>query len=396
MESEEDDDIDSNEDTETNIKWEDPANFNPLNLPPFRRRGRNGLLVDTTDYDIIQYFEIFWPQQIYQLIAEQTNLYAEQFFDCPVEVPPNSRYRAWKDTNAEEMQAFIALELAMGICNKPNIEAYWENYWMTATPNFHQVLPRDRFEIIRGFLHFADNSKRIPSGQDGFDPLYKIRPLLELTDPPLTTAYAPGQNICIDESIRKFRGRSIYKQYNPKKPTKWGLKEFLLCESETGYTLKHTPYVGKYTTAPTMGRLVTEQVVIDLIDGFHNSSHIVFMDNFYTSPKLFLELHNLGVGACGTVRANRRDLPEEVKRAQLRRGDDPIFMSGDKKLLACGWHDVKRVNVLTTVHNTNIIPKQARGNFIYSDVHIVFVHLLVLSVVFEHSDFLYITMFSFW
>jgi hypothetical protein len=36
----------------------------------------------------------------------------------------------------------------------------------------------------------------------------------------------PGKNIVIDESTVEFKHKIIFKIYNPKKPTKWGVKLF--------------------------------------------------------------------------------------------------------------------------------------------------------------------------
>ena len=37
---------------------------------------------------------------------------------------------------------------------------------------------------------------------------------------------------------------------------------------------------------------------------------------------LFAELHENDTGACGTLRLNRRSVPEGVKNANLKKGDD--------------------------------------------------------------------------
>ena len=51
----------------------------------------------------------------------------------------------------------------------------------------------------------------------------------------------------------------------------------------------------------------------------------MFFDNFYTSPGLLTSLEELDIGATGTLRTNRRDIPESVLKLKkvLGRCDVP-------------------------------------------------------------------------
>ena len=49
----------------------------------------------------------------------------------------------------------------------------------------------------------------------------------------------------IDESMIGFKGRLSFLQYMPKKPTKWGMKAYVLADSKTGYTYSWRLYTGK-------------------------------------------------------------------------------------------------------------------------------------------------------
>ena len=49
----------------------------------------------------------------------------------------------------------------------------------------------------------------------------------------------------MDESMVGFKGRVAFKQYCPLKPTKHGLKAFVLFDSRTGYVLNVIPYTGR-------------------------------------------------------------------------------------------------------------------------------------------------------
>ena len=87
-------------------------------------------------------------------------------------------------------------------------------------------MPKNRYKKLRRFLHVSDDSKKNePSNKD--DKLFKIRPLLSSLRENCVKI-EPEQDHSIDEQIipakTKFSG---IRQYNPKKPTKWGFKNFV-------------------------------------------------------------------------------------------------------------------------------------------------------------------------
>lgn len=86
------------------------------------------------------------------------------------------------------------------------------------------------------------------------------------------------------------------------------------------------------------------------------------MDNFYSSPTLFKKLENKHIGACGTVKFNREGMPKELnpKNLKLKKGDDPVFMRKGN-LVACAWHDTKRLTLLSTVDTNLTIDKRIRS-----------------------------------
>jgi hypothetical protein len=183
----------------------------------------------------------------------------------------------------------------------------------------------------------------------GYNPLFKIQPLLDIIEPLCERYYQPGQSLSVDESMIKFKGRIYFRQYMPAKPTKWGFKKFVLCDSKTGYALRHIIYTGRQDFIREQNVGLAEQVVLNLCSGYENKNHIVYMDNYYSNPQLFSKLQNNGIGACGTVNPLRKHMPEGLKPRvlALRKGDDPVFYrAGD--MTACAWHDTKRVTFLST------------------------------------------------
>lgn len=192
------------------------------------------------------------------------------------------------------------------------------------------------------------------SGQEGYNPLFKIQSLLDVCDPLYEQIYVPKKCLSIDESITKFKGRISFRQYLPAKPTKWGIKDFVLSESESGYCLKSKIYTGKSSFKRNPGQALGDQVVMELLDGYD-------MDNFYTSPSLFAKLEENNIGACGTVKANRKGMPQQLnpRNLKLKKGDDPVFMRSDN-LVACAWHDTKRLSLLSTVDTSLTLDKTVR------------------------------------
>ena len=73
------------------------------------------------------------------------------------------------------------------------------------------------------------------------------------------------------------------------------------------------------------------------------------MDNYYTSPNLFWELHSKECFACGTCRKNRKNLPKAVTTAKLKRKGDCIFRR-DGPLLCLKWQGKKDMLMLSTIH----------------------------------------------
>ena len=85
---------------------------------------------------------------------------------------------------------------------------------------------------------------------------------MDLCEPRCNKIYAPERDLAIDESVIKFKGRVSFRQYMPSKPTRWGIKQFALCESKTGYALKFLTYLGKGTIEQVPGYSITESIIL--------------------------------------------------------------------------------------------------------------------------------------
>lgn len=254
----------------------------------------------------VDVFNQFYNDELMENIATEINRYAQECIQSKGDLSTHSRFRMWTPTTVEELRAFMALQMAMGMCKQPTIQDYWSDWWLTKTPSFPTVMSRNRFQLISGFQHFVDNSNFIPRDEPGYDPLFKIRPLFEQLVPKFQEQYTPGQELTVDEMIISWKGRLSFKQYMPMKPVKWGVKSWVLAESKTGYVMDMDFYTGKTQHGPV--RDLGKKVVLDLLEGYENRGYIVFTDRFFSSPSLFHALEEKNIGACGTVNHTRKGI----------------------------------------------------------------------------------------
>jgi hypothetical protein len=61
----------------------------------------------------------------------------------------------------------------------------------------------------------------------------------------------------------------------------------------------------------------THGTVLELFREVEEVGHKIFMDNYFTSPKFFNNLHHMKINACGTVRHNRKQMPPDFSHKYL-------------------------------------------------------------------------------
>ena len=106
-------------------------------------------------------------------------------------------------------------------------------------------MSRNRFFQILRYLHVSDDAVIIPAGQPGYDKLHKIKPFLGLLFPNFEKAYNLHQNIAIDECMIPWRGRLSFRQFIANKPIRFGIKVWVLADSETKYIYRQQLYIGE-------------------------------------------------------------------------------------------------------------------------------------------------------
>ena len=91
-----------------------------------------------------------------------------------------------------------------------------------------------------------------------------------------------NQQCTIDEAMIPSKGRLGFKQYMRDRPTKWGIKVWVLADATNGYVKKFEVYTGKEEGNRSSVGLCS-RVVLNLMKGLHGSGLHLYTDNFYTS-----------------------------------------------------------------------------------------------------------------
>ena len=86
----------------------------------------------------------------------------------------------------------------------------------------------------------------------------------------------------------------------------------------------------------------TEQIPVVLMERFLNKRHILFTDNYYTSPSLATHLLENSTHLPGTVRSNRKFYCKEIVNVQLEKGAGSFFRaSHNERIIAFKYRAIK-------------------------------------------------------
>ena len=301
--------------------------------------------------DPLQYFELLVTQDMIDSIVTETNRRGLQLSSQP-NLKARSRMRQWREVDDAEIRVFIAILLYQGIVQKPENDMFWTTKPLLETPYIRKIMSELRFTLILKCLHFVDNDTIVRSDSPAENSFMKIKCFHEALVANFSTTYIPTENIAIDESLMLWKGRLDMKQYIPLKRARWGLKSYELCESGSGYIWKSMIHIGTaMELVQSVDGLVSSRIVLTLAQELLGKGYCIFMDNWYSSPALYRELHSNGTDAVGTVRLNRKNMPPTLK-AKIARGQTTAAFTND--MMALKWMDKKEVTMLSTFHGAQM------------------------------------------
>ena len=282
-----------------------------------------------------EYFKQFIDDTCLENIAIQTNMYALQSSGKELNV-----------TKAE-IEQFIGILLFTGIYKCPSFRMYWEN--VSRFPLIADVMSRNRFESLLQYVHFNDNCKMKKKDHPEYDPLFKVRPLLESLKANMRQV-EPEECHAIDEQMIPFKGRSSLKQYNKSKPNKWGFKVFtragvsgLIYDFEI-YTGKHMKLSGDFG--------VSGNSVLRMVDCLPDDKGFkVYFDNWFSSVPLLEELKKKKLWSVATIRSNRMsgcNLLDDKVLKEKGRGSVDFKSDALSGVTIVKWYDNKAVHMVSS------------------------------------------------
>ncbi|XP_015175258.1 PREDICTED: piggyBac transposable element-derived protein 4-like, partial [Polistes dominula] len=189
----------------------------------------------------------------------------------------NKSEENWRDTNIDEIHAYFALCILMARLKKSNIQSYWSRKSLIETPIFRKTISLQRFTQLSHFLHFSNNEV-----VDKDDCLCKLRNIIDYLNEKFTSIYTPEEYVSLNVSLMKYTGQDTVKN--------------------------------SITSA-------SENVTMFMFTPISNFGHTLFLDNSYSSPNLFQKLQSIKTNAIGTVRCNRKNMPNDLAKIKLKRSE---------------------------------------------------------------------------
>jgi hypothetical protein len=279
-----------------------------MHIKPMADRPKPNLPPDVNPSNPYDIFRLFFTQERLELIARHTNEYAA-LHRQQLKLKPHTR--PWKDTTARELLAFIGIYIYMGLNPLHDVAAYWNtNRRRGVHDAVREAISLKRWQQLDRYLHISKPGQKSPGKESPFD---KVEPLNEELRNDMMRLWTPTTHLAIDEAIQRFLGRAKETVNIPSKPTPEGFKIWVL--ANCGYILAwlfHARGTGPvllddYWTR-SRGFPPTQAVVFELLlqEGIQQDCrHIVWLDNLFTSVRLFALLRDSGFGAAGTVRTTK-------------------------------------------------------------------------------------------
>ena len=329
------------------LDWTIPDyTFQPSKVLPIERSTM--LRADITEnLTPIQIFHKLFPHSLYLQIVDCTNQRLENL--------DNTKNKKEKKTGKGEIQKLIGCMFIMSYNKLPALRHYWSQRESMGNRTIEKSISRDRFMLLVSKLYFAPPVKPLNAPRT-----YYIEEIIACLKHTFSNCRKDSVYQSIDESMTKFKGRSALKQYMPLKPTKRGIKLWLRCDADSGYTYDVEVYSGKEENIVSANTTTTlgERVVKSLAATIKEKDVVLCFDRFFTSVNL---LETINYAALGTCMSNRKNMPSFGSK-KLKKGQSE-FRCTNTGLLCVKWQDTKEVLLMSNCHKADLTKVKENKNW---------------------------------
>lgn len=301
------------------------------------RKGYVGPVPNTINNHVAIFKSIMSPE-IIDIIVDETNRKARESL------------HDWAATNSTEIYAFFGLIIFAGVynANKHPVKELWAPYNFAI---YKGTMSKIRFQNLTRFIRFdngATRAERLKTSKSAA--IDKVWNML-ITN--LERNYVPHSNLTVDEQLFGYHGRTRFTQFIPSKPDKYGIKVWWICDARSHYPLKGIIYTGKLDGAERATNQ-GENIVLKLAEKYVRSGRTIYADNFFSSLTLAKNLISLGLAYVGTVRSNKRFVPDEMRWNKARQLNSTLFCRYENDVSLCSYAARKnRVVLLMSTEHYN-------------------------------------------
>lgn len=151
------------------------------------------MLIDTSDYKLVDFFSYFFPDDQFQLMATKNK--------------PVWSFLLYRTIIFLSIQGFTSGQTCVLSMRNSNL-------LVNSLANMNQIpwcYVKEQIPIVKSFFAFQsfNNNTRVPHGEEGYHSLFKVRPMTDIVDLKYKSAYVPNKQLAIDESMTKFEGRTF-------------------------------------------------------------------------------------------------------------------------------------------------------------------------------------------
>ena len=298
----------SKSDNKEIFDWSNCPTMSPINKEtiPSTLEEEYPEIAHMTPFEI---FRMFFDDEIISFIIAETERYA------------NQKNNIGFTLTEKELWRFLGIILFSGYHSLPQEDLYWAKSNDCNIPFIHNAMSRQRFRNIKKNIHLCNNDTI-----DLTDKLAKVRLFIETFCKKLQQFGVFSEFLCVDEEMIPYTGHHSAKMYMRSKPIKFGYKMWVLASSE-GYPFNLQVYIGKEQTQNNSLPLGT-RVVLDLTACIpYPPRHELYIDNFFTSVELLLEMRARNFRTTGTIRENRLKSCPVISSKELKKKDRGTFDS---------------------------------------------------------------------